>query len=58
MLEYDHIGMKREIEMDHSFWLERWEQGQIGFHQTEINQYLSEHWHELGLTDGKGWQKR
>ena len=38
--------------MDHSFWLERWEQGLIGFHQTEINQYLSEHWHELGLTDG------
>ncbi len=38
--------------MEHRFWLERWEQDQIGFHQTEINQYLSEHWRELGLADG------
>ena len=38
--------------MDHQFWLERWQQGQIGFHQAEINQYLSEHWGQLGLPDG------
>lgn len=35
--------------MDHQFWLERWQQNQIGFHQAEINQYLSEHWTQLGL---------
>lgn len=38
--------------MEHSFWLERWEQNQIGFHQSEINAYLSAHWRELGLADG------
>lgn len=38
--------------MEHQFWLERWEQNQIGFHQQEINSYLSEHWEELGLPEG------
>lgn len=38
--------------MEHTFWLERWEQNQIGFHQAEINAYLSAHWAELGLAEG------
>ncbi len=38
--------------MKHEFWLERWEQDQIGFHQAEINRYLSTHWAELGLPPG------
>ncbi len=38
--------------MDHEFWHKRWEENQIGFHQQEINQYLSSHWAELGLPDG------
>jgi len=38
--------------MEHTFWLERWEQNQIGFHQAEINRYLSDHWAELGLEEG------
>lgn len=38
--------------MENQFWLERWEQDQIGFHQQEINRYLSGHWPELGLTPG------
>jgi len=38
--------------MEHQFWLERWEQNQIGFHQAAINAYLSTHWEELGLPDG------
>lgn len=38
--------------MKHEFWLERWEQNQIGFHQAEINRYLTEHWTELGLPNG------
>jgi thiopurine S-methyltransferase len=37
--------------VEHAFWLERWERNQIGFHQAEINRYLSEHWRELGLDD-------
>jgi len=38
--------------LKHEFWHERWEQGQIGFHQQEINGYLTSHWAELGLPDG------
>ncbi len=38
--------------MKHEFWHERWEQDQIGFHQQEINGYLTRHWAELGLPDG------
>jgi len=38
--------------MEHTFWLERWEQNQIGFHQAEINAFLSAHWSELGLAEG------
>ncbi len=30
--------------MDKAFWLERWQQQQIGFHQPEINQYLQKYW--------------
>lgn len=38
--------------MKHEFWHQRWEQDQIGFHQQEINRYLTTHWNELGLPDG------
>lgn len=38
--------------MKHEFWHERWQQGQIGFHQEEINTYLTGHWDELGLATG------
>lgn len=38
--------------MKHEFWLERWEQNQIGFHQAEINRYLTGHWADLGLPAG------
>lgn len=38
--------------MKHEFWHQRWEQDQIGFHQQEINNYLTRHWGELGLPDG------
>lgn len=38
--------------MDPKFWHERWEADQIGFHQGEINSYLSHHWGELGLPPG------
>jgi thiopurine S-methyltransferase len=38
--------------LKHEFWHERWEQGQIGFHQQAINGYLTAHWEELGLAPG------
>lgn len=38
--------------MKHEFWHQRWEQDQIGFHQQEINNYLTSHWAELGLPQG------
>jgi thiopurine S-methyltransferase len=33
--------------MKKEFWLERWERGEIGFHQDEINPYLHQYWQEL-----------
>ena len=33
--------------MKKEFWLERWERGEIGFHQDEINPYLRQYWQEL-----------
>lgn len=34
--------------MDRDFWLQRWEEGQIGFHQDQFNGYLTRHWAKLG----------
>lgn len=36
--------------MDPSFWQRRWERGEIGWHQDEINRHLSEHWPQLGVS--------
>lgn len=33
--------------MKNEFWLERWERGEIGFHQNEINPYLCQYWQNL-----------
>jgi len=33
--------------MEHDFWIERWELGETGFHQNEINPYLVSHWKNL-----------
>lgn len=33
--------------MKNEFWLERWERGEIGFHQDEINPYLCQYWQDL-----------
>lgn len=35
--------------MDPSFWQRRWERGEIGWHQEEINRHLAEHWPQLGV---------
>jgi thiopurine S-methyltransferase len=38
--------------MDRKYWIERWIQNQIGFHQPEYNAWLVKYWPELGLTPG------
>lgn len=38
--------------LEPQFWLERWQQGQIGFHQAEINAHLQEFWGQLQLPAG------
>jgi thiopurine S-methyltransferase len=38
--------------MDAGFWHERWKTSQTGFHQLEINTYLTRYWPELGLASG------
>jgi thiopurine S-methyltransferase len=38
--------------MESNFWIERWQQGQIGFHQDQINNYLLQHWPALKAEKG------
>ena len=38
--------------MKKDYWLERWEQEEIGFHQNDINPYLCRYWQELRLAQG------
>lgn len=38
--------------MQAEFWQQRWEAGQIGFHQAKPNMFLQRFWPSLGLADG------
>ena len=38
--------------MDHNFWLQRWQQGQTGFHQSRVLPLLQKHWPALGVPAG------
>ena len=38
--------------MDPQFWHDRWEAGQIGFHNEDANPLLTAHFHRLGLSRG------
>lgn len=38
--------------MDAEFWIERWQRGEIGFHQEAGNDLLAKHWPALGLEPG------
>lgn len=40
------------ISMQDNYWLDRWKQGEIGFHQHEINPYLRQYWQALHLSQG------
>ena len=35
--------------MEHDFWHQRWQKGEIGFHEPEVNTALTTHFHSLGL---------
>lgn len=38
--------------MHHDFWHQRWQENQIGFHQAEVNSFLTRHWPELSIPVG------
>lgn len=38
--------------MDAEFWMQRWQEGQIGFHRTEVMPLLETHWTALHLPPG------
>ena len=38
--------------MEADFWLQRWNEGRIGFHRTEVMPLLERHWPALGLPAG------
>ena len=38
--------------MEIEFWKQRWQENQIGFHLSEVNPYLINHWSDLQLKSG------
>lgn len=38
--------------MEADFWQARWQEGQIGFHQDRVNDYLTCHWPTLSVASG------
>lgn len=38
--------------MEHQFWNDRWQSGEIGFHKGEVHDLLAKHWPSLGLAPG------
>lgn len=38
--------------MENDYWLTRWKQDEIGFHQSETNSYLCQYWQALQLVHG------
>lgn len=40
--------------MEREFWLERWEKNQLGWHLSDTNPLLAEHWGSLDVTRGAG----
>lgn len=38
--------------MDRDFWLERWRQGEIGFHRSAVHDFLPRYWPTLGVAAG------
>lgn len=40
------------MESNKEFWLQRWREGNIGWHHKEINPHLLSFWHTLGMGQG------
>ena len=38
--------------MQSDFWIQRWREGQIGFHQDRVNPYLEKHWPRVRAPKG------
>ncbi|MCO6432720.1 thiopurine S-methyltransferase [Nitrosomonas nitrosa] len=38
--------------MEDDYWISRWKQGEIGFHQDEVNPYLRQYWDTLHVAHG------
>ncbi len=38
--------------MDAQFWLQRWQEGQIGFHRSDVMPLLEQYWPSLGVPAG------
>lgn len=38
--------------MEHDFWHQRWQEGRIGFHQHQVNDWLKRYWPKLQLAPG------
>ncbi|MBS0193975.1 MAG: thiopurine S-methyltransferase [Proteobacteria bacterium] len=38
--------------MDRQFWLERWRENRIGFHQDRVTPMLERHWNAVGVAPG------
>lgn len=43
-----------EANLTSTFWIERWEKGEIGFHREDVHDFLPRHWSALGLAKGQG----
>lgn len=41
------------MNMDASFWRQRWEKNEIGFHESKANPLLVTHFHELSVAKGR-----
>lgn len=39
--------------MEQKFWVERWQEGRIGFHQQAVNPWLERYWQMLQIEPGK-----
>lgn len=37
--------------MENNFWLDKWQEGEIGFHQAKVMPLLKKHWPHLGITN-------
>ena len=38
--------------MEANYWRQRWERGEIGFHENQVNPALVEHFNRLNLAKG------